>query len=184
MEIRPMTADDTDSFADVDGTIESLGYLHIEAAGTGMAKSWRLEPRAFREKRITPNPPDEECCFLVRQIATGMDDGLALLAEHETVPAAAMIAQITRGVMRLVDLRVDYDFRRQGIGSALIYQLIQVARERGLRAVMTIAWTDNLPSLEFLNKAGFELSGLDLRVRSNHDLVKETVALFWYLPLD
>jgi len=33
-------------------------------------------------------------------------------------------------------------------------------------------------------KLDFELSGIDLRRHTNHDLVKERATLFWYATLD
>jgi ribosomal protein S18 acetylase RimI-like enzyme len=81
-------------------------------------------------------------------------------------------------------LRVDYDFRRQGLGIAMIYQIINDAREAGLRAVTATTLTNNIIAAKFLSKAGFDLAGVDTHFASNHDLVKEAVALFWYAALD
>ena len=44
--------------------------------------------------------------------------------------------------------------------------------------------SNNLPAGGLLTKCGFQLSGVDTRRRSNHDLVKEAVTLFWYAALD
>jgi hypothetical protein len=44
--------------------------------------------------------------------------------------------------------------------------------------------TDNWPAAMLLTKCGFDLAGLDERRRTNHDLVKEAVTLFWYAALD
>ena len=58
------------------------------------------------------------------------------------------------------------------------------AREMGLRAVTAISYTNNLPAAKFLLKGGLDLCGVDTHYGSNHDLVKEAVALFWYAALD
>ena len=86
--------------------------------------------------------------------------------------------------MRLLDVRVDYDFRRQGLGSAMVYQVIQRTRELELRAISAEARTNNFPANQFLQKLGFDLSGVDTRRHSNHDMVKESATLFWYAALD
>lgn len=179
-----MTAADIDRLADIDGTIESARYLHVESSGEGIVQGWLLEERPLREKRISSNPLDDESRFAMKQIVTGMDEGLALVAEHDDEIKAALVAKPGGGVLRLLDLRVDYDFRRQGVGAAMLYRSIQEARERELRAVMTVTRTDNVLAAELLLKAGFEVTGLDLRMWSNHDLVKEAVGLFWYASLD
>ena len=186
MEIRPAVAGDLERLADIDGTIESSRYLHLERSGEGLAISWKLQERALHSKLIDNNAPDDQRRFAMRQVISGIEEGAALAAEHEGDLVALAIAQAdaAAGLLRLIDLRVDYDQRRQGIGSALLFQLISAARERGLRAVAARSQSNNLPASQFLAKAGFELNGVDTHFSSNHDLVKEAVSLFWYAALD
>src|SRR5688500_20335959 len=83
MEIRSATARDLDSLADIDGTVESARYLHLEQGGEGLAAIWRLEERPLREKMIDPNRLGDEVMFVAKQIVTGADEGMVLIAEHE-----------------------------------------------------------------------------------------------------
>ena len=66
----------------------------------------------------------------------------------------------------------------------MMYQLIAESRNRELRAIAAETRTDNQPAAMLLQKCAFELSGLDTRRHTNHDLVKETATLFWYALLD
>jgi GNAT superfamily N-acetyltransferase len=186
MQIRPVMPADLDGLYDIDGTIESSQYLHVERAGEGVAVTWTLDERPLREKRTLPNRLDDDRRFLLKQIATGGDEGLVLVAEHDEVPVALLLAQVEAAykTIRVHDLRVDFDQRRQGLATAMMYQVIAAARERELRAVTAECTTDNLPAARFLLKCGFDLSGLDARRLSNHDLVKESVTLHWYAALD
>jgi ribosomal protein S18 acetylase RimI-like enzyme len=171
---------------EIDGTIESGEYLHLEQSGEGLATGWKLEPRPLREKLIQSNPLIEDSSFLLRQIVTGADEGLVLVADHKEQAVALALGQIdtTRNVMNLIDLRVDYDVRREGIGTVLIYQVIQAAKERELRAVLAETRTNNNPANRLLQKLNFQISGLDTRRHSNHDMVKEQATIFWYAALD
>ena len=186
MEIRPAVAADSDWIRDIDGTIESTHYLHVHQSGQGMAAGWRVEERPLRTKLVQANPLDDESSFLLKQIVTGIDEGFVLICEHQKQIVAAVLAQPQpeARVLRVADLRVDFDFRRQGLAMALLYRCVAEAREKGLRAVMARTLTNNAPANRVLLKAGFELAGLDCRLTSNHDLVKEAVALFWYASLD
>src|SRR5688500_2583520 len=132
MNIRPIQPADLDRLRDIDGTIESDRYLHLDRSGEGLAIAWKLDERPLRQKLIAPNAIDDEQAFAARQIVTGADEGIALLAEHDEQLAALMVAQPqpALGTLRIVDLRVDYDFRRQGLGTALVFQAIQQARDR------------------------------------------------------
>jgi RimJ/RimL family protein N-acetyltransferase len=186
MEIRPVTAADFEALAEIDATVESSQYLHLDRGGEGLNRQWSIEQRPLRTKLIEPNPLSDEHRFLIRQIAGGIDEGIAVTVEHDGEPVALLLAQAEayHGTLRLLDLRVDYDHRREGLATALVYQLIQAARDTELRAVAAETRANNFPANQLLAKLGFELAGLDTQRHSNHDLVKESVTLFWYAALD
>jgi ribosomal protein S18 acetylase RimI-like enzyme len=186
MEIRAIRPADLDRLIDIDGTIESISYLHVEHAGEGLEMSWKLQERPLREKRIDRNQPTDEIAFLMKQLVTGAEEGIALLAEHDQINVATLIARTEPEyqTMQVIDLRIDYEHRRQGLGSAMMYQVIAESRSRELRAVSAQTRTNNFPAAQFLVRCGFDLTGLDVRRHSNHDLVKEAATLFWYASLD
>jgi ribosomal protein S18 acetylase RimI-like enzyme len=186
MQIRRATSEDVEAMREIDGTVESVQYLHVDRTGEGLAASWRLEARPARQKLIEPNRLGDDAYFTLRQITGGIEEGLALVVELEDQPVAMLLARPDpeAGTLRIFDLRVDYDYRRQGLGTALLYNLIQLARDQVFRAIQVEALTNNVPGNSLLAKCGFELSGVDTRRRTNHDLVKEAVTLFWYVPLD
>lgn len=186
MRLRGMTPEDLPLLAEIDGTVESSHYLHVEREGSGLAKTFGVSLRPLREKVIDPFRMDLHTEFMARQIATGADEGTALVADDGDGPVALVLAQadVEMGVLKILDLRVDYDQRRQGLGTAMLYAVIQVARDSGLRAVMAEITCSNHPAALMLDKVGFELAGIDTCRRSNHDLVKEQVTLSWYAHLN
>lgn len=186
MQIRPATSEDLDGLIDIDGTIESAEYLHLDRAGDGLAVRWALEERALREKLVDNNAVDEDRHFALRQILGGAEEGVVLVAEHggQLVALAVARPDADRQALDVLDVRVDYEFRRQGLGTAMIFRVISQAREAGLRAVTARTLTNNHPAAKFLLKSGFDLCGVDTHFTSNHDLVKEAVSLFWYAALD
>jgi RimJ/RimL family protein N-acetyltransferase len=186
MQIRPMTAPDLLTVGDIDSVIDSSQYLHLVRSGQGVDISWKLEGRPIREKTIITNPIGAELEFQLRQIVSGNEEGLALVAEHDEQPIGLLLAQPdpASGILRILDLRIDFEYRRQGLAQGLLYQAIAFARDRQLRAVNTRTTTQNWPAAQLLLKAGFELAGLDERLLTNHDLVRENVSLIWYASLD
>jgi ribosomal protein S18 acetylase RimI-like enzyme len=186
MQIRPMTEADLDGATEIDGTIHSLRYLHLDEQGEGAMRSWKLDDRPRREKLVRSNTLSDDLRFELKQIVLGAAEGGALVAEHDDEILGLLVQRIdpqTR-LMRILDVRVDFDARRQGIGSAMVFQAVREAREQSLRAVSIETLTDNAPAYDFLLRCGFELAGIDSRRLSNHDLVKESVTLFWYAPLE
>lgn len=186
MQIRPTTPGDLEMLREIDGTIESSQYLHLESTGEGLCLAWRLEERPLRSKLIESNRLDDDRWFEAKQIVNGVDEGVSLLAEHEGAVVALLLAQPqpAAGTMRLLDVRVDYDYRRQGLAMAMIYQLIQFTRDAELRAVAAETRTNNFPANQLLAKCGFTLAGVDTQRHSNHDMVKEAATLLWYAALD
>jgi RimJ/RimL family protein N-acetyltransferase len=190
MQIRPVLAADIDALAEIDGTIESAEYLHLERSGEGLAIAWRLEERPLRTKLIEPNRLTDECRFFAKHIADGIEEGIGLVVEAEgeegRMPVALLLARVEHehGVMQIVELRVDFDHRRQGLATAMVYQLIGESRNLELRAVGGQTRTNNIPASRLLSKCGFELAGVDTARHSNYDLVKESATLIWYAALD
>jgi len=186
MQIRPMRPEDLDQIAEIDGTVESTEYLFVQRSGAGLERAWALQRRPLRQKLISPRRLAEDAAFMTRQIVTGADEGVALAGEHEGVIVAMLVARpcLARQVMEVIDVRVDYDYRRQGLGLAMLYQLVQLTREQGLRAISARVLANNFPAAQLLHKCGFALTGLDTHHDSNHDLVKEAVSLAWYLELE
>lgn len=186
MRIRPAELADLERLMELDATIESERYLHVGREGEGLAATWRLEERPLREKRVDNNAAGDELRFSLKQLLSGVEEGIVLAAEHDEqlVGLAAARHNVERKTLDVVDVRVDYDLRREGIGIAMLFQIIAKARELGVRAVTAVTQTNNLPAANLLQKSGFDLCGVDTHFSSNHDLVKETVAMFWYAALD
>lgn len=186
MNIRPATPADLTDLQEIDGTIESPDYGHVEQTADGMNLSWKLDWRPARERITRSNPLSDDTAFSLRQILTGGDEGVALTAEHDGVAVGLLLAQAdpVRGVMRLLDLRVDSDQRRQGLATVMLFQLIERAKDADLRACYATTQTDNAPAARLLEKLGWDLCGLDTRRNSNHDLIKEVATLMWYYAIN
>ncbi|HTL29055.1 MAG TPA: GNAT family N-acetyltransferase [Tepidisphaeraceae bacterium] len=186
MDIRAARSSDLDLLMDIDGTVESTQYLHLEQTGEGFKTSWALEERPLRSKLIESNALGDDLRFTLKQVLSGADDGVVMVVEHDEQITALALAkpEHEHGTMRLLDVRVDYDLRRQGLGMALVYQIIQKAREAELRAVTAETRTNNFPANQLLLKCGFDLGGVDTRRHTNHDMVKEAATLLWYAALD
>ena len=186
MQVRPMTPADLDALDEIDATVESRDYLHLARDGEGLASVWKLEQRPLREKLIEPNRVSDEVRFAYKQIARGIEEGaaLALDAAGEPVAAAVAVSRPERKLLELVDLRVDYDRRRQGFAMAMLFNLVGVARERELRAIRAAVPANNGPAHELFARVGFDLCGFDERRLTNHDLVKEAATLLWYLSVE
>lgn len=183
MQIRPIQLSDLDLLDEIDATIQTDSYLHVDRSAEAMSASFKIESRPLPERKSESNPISDDLRFQFKQLATGIDDGFCMVAEHDDLPIAAAIAVQNGDIVELVDLRVDFDRRREGFGSAMMFQVINFARERESRAIRVFVRTGNGPFNRMLAKLGFEIAGIDTQRHSNHDLVKEQTTLIWYLQL-
>ena len=184
MQIRPIQPGDLDFLDEIDATIQTDHYLHVDRAASAMSVSFRIDPRPLTERRSESNPLSDELRFLFKQIATGNDEGFCHIVEINKLPTASAIATQDGDLVELIDLRVDFDRRREGLGSALLFHVIHFARERACRALRCHVRSGNQPFNQMLAKLGFEIAGIDTQRYSNHDLVKEQTTLIWYLSLE
>ena len=183
MQIRPIQPSDLDALDEIDATIQSDSYLHVDRSAEALNVHFKIESRPLPDRRSESNPIDDDLRFRFKQIASGIDDGFCMVAEHDDFPIASALAIENVDLVELIDLRVDYDRRREGFGSALMFQVINYARERECRAIRVFVRTGNGPFNAMLAKLGFEIAGIDTQRHSNHDLVKEQTTLIWYLQL-
>jgi ribosomal protein S18 acetylase RimI-like enzyme len=184
MQIRPMTPDDLILLNDIDATPAETHYLHVDRVGEGASTRFTIAARAARPDAAPVAPADIE--FEAKRLLEGVFDGLALVAEHNGMIVASLIAILDAGsnLVNVVDVRVDREQRREGLASAMMFQLISFARDRDVRAIRACCTTRQFSVASLLTKLGFEVAGLDTHLVSNHDLVKEQATLFWYLALN
>lgn len=183
MQIRPLRIADLDALDEIDATIQSDEYLHVDRSAGDGGVSFRVERRPLTERRSESNPIDDDLRFRVRQIAGGIEEGFCRVAELNDLPIAVAVAIPSGDVVELIDLRVDCDRRREGFGSAMLFQVINFARESESRAIRASVRSSNGPFNAMLAKLGFEIAGIDTHRDTNHDLVKERSTLIWYLQL-
>lgn len=64
----------------------------------------------------------------------------------------------------LYDLKVNQDYRQQGVAGLLIAKCLELALAKGYRGVRTIGQDNNLVACLFYLKQGFVIGGLDTHV--------------------
>ncbi len=85
------------------------------------------------------------------------------------------IQQLDAGVGEIRRLRVDRDYRRRGIGSAMLQRALEFCRDQGLLKVTLDTYIEREPALKLFEKFNFR-----------HDKTRETAGkqlLFFYLDL-
>jgi ribosomal protein S18 acetylase RimI-like enzyme len=110
---------------------------------------------------------------------------LQLVAEEDGRLIAFLDAELEpwRGVLKVFNLLVDEQYRRQGIGTNLMQKALDFAIDSKCRAISVEAQATNWPALSFYTKMGFEICGVDDHLYTNRDLERKEVALFLYREL-
>ena len=85
--------------------------------------------------------------------------------------------------MRVWEFLVKEEFRRKGIGTTLMRQAVEVAKQKGARMLVLETQSCDVSAIDFYLKQGFDLIGFDLTAYSNEDIKKKEVRLEFGLSL-
>lgn len=78
----------------------------------------------------------------------------------------------------IAELAVSDKCRGNGIGSALMDKLFQIADINQIRLIGLETQNINLPAISFYRKKGFEIDGLDISLYSNDDILNNEIAIY------
>jgi ribosomal protein S18 acetylase RimI-like enzyme len=79
------------------------------------------------------------------------------------------------------DLTVDRQFRKRGIGRALMARIVDWAKSRQLAGIMIETQNNNVGACKFYERLGFRLAGFDSMLYKAINPDTEEIALYWYL---
>lgn len=78
---------------------------------------------------------------------------------------------------RVYNILVEKEFRNLSVGSKLLLKLIEIAKVKKCRMVVLETQTCNVNAINFYQKHGFQIIGLDLFAYSNQDVNENGVRL-------
>ena len=105
---------------------------------------------------------------------------------------AAAVASRTKGINMLAgrydlavlwDIRVNDDYKCQGIGQKLFDMAVEWARAEGLTQMKIECQNNNVPAVKFYHKQGAVLSAIDEYAYYNEPEYRHEVQLIWVLNL-
>lgn len=137
---------------------------------------WSYEIRRFPDSEISEMCfPDEDYDFDALKkntVFVGAYDG------GKCVGLAVLQDSMFR-YLYLYDLKVCGQYRRQGVGRALLEKSKEIALSRGYRGIYTIGQDNNLNACLFYIKSGFEIGGFDNRVYTGTNQEGKADILFY-----
>jgi ribosomal protein S18 acetylase RimI-like enzyme len=185
VDFKPLTVDHIRRLGDIRADYISERYIRLSKTGEGGEIGFSLRAKSLLESfqsqglSIVRQRDREE--ILSRMGAKSVQ----LVAEEKGRLIALLDAQVEswRRVLKIQNLLVDRDHRRQGIGTELLRRAIEFAEEKRCRAISLEAQATNWPALNFYLSAGFQVCGVDDHHYTNRDLDRKEVALFLYREL-
>ena len=121
------------------------GFLHIRwLIRRDLSAVLRIEDASFR----VPWTEDE----FVRSLR--LRNVIGMVAEHQDMVIGYMIYELHRDSIHLLSIAVHPDFRRQGVGAAMLAKLVSKLYQRRGK-ITTLASEINLDAQVFLREYGF-----------------------------
>jgi ribosomal protein S18 acetylase RimI-like enzyme len=185
MLLRPFCKADLRSLREIRGDYLSDRCARVSRRGESPEVNFALRvehlPTPFRSQGLSiVRRRDQE------EVRGRMGEGSLQLVVEEDGRLIALLDSETeswRRVLRVWNLLVDQEYRRQGIGTELIQRAEQFGIDRRCRAISVETQATNWPALAFYVKMGFEICGVDDHYYTNRDLERKEVALFLYREL-
>ena len=103
---------------------------------------------------------------------------------HRLVIFAISEAQPWNRSLQVWEFHVKKDYRRKGIGKALMGKVVSKAIQDQFRIISLETQNTNLNAIRFYRSVGFSLEALDLSLYTNHDLDAGEVAFFMKMKLE
>lgn len=158
-----------------DGTFTVDSRLAITSVGTGIQFS--IVPTTPYQKKYPSDSFDYNDYI-------GTPDRVVYLAYMDNVIAGEIrLRKNWNNYAYMEDIVVGSEFRRHGIGRALITKAIQWAKENNLPGIMLETQDNNAAGCLLYQSCGFELAGFDRHLYHGLDPHTDEVALYWYLIL-
>lgn len=122
---------------------------------------------------------------LAADIGTLPDFDHVSIADVDSLVAGMAALKFERWNQRavLTHIYVHPNYRRQGIGNALISDAIQVAQSWRARCVWLETQNVNFPAIQFYQRLGFQWCGLDMALYDGAEAAAGEVALFFTRPM-
>lgn len=92
----------------------------------------------------------------------------ALIADMKGDLAGALAYRVDGDALQIVALATDPTWQRSGVGGHLVAEAELLARRRELTRVVVMTTNDNLPSLYFYQRRGYQITGVVPSARVPH----------------
>jgi ribosomal protein S18 acetylase RimI-like enzyme len=185
MEYKPLEPAHLSRLSDIKADYISDRYLRVSKSGDDLEVGFALRVEPLKE------PFRSQGYGIIREkdreeIRSRMDaQALQLVVEENERPIGFLDAEIEswRKVVKVWNILVDQEHRRQGIGTELMRRAQEFATKNSCRALVVETQTTNWPALNFYLKMGFQICGVDDHFYTNRDPERKEVALFLYREL-
>lgn len=157
-------------------------YYDVIVDKTEKGFNIQIEKKDFTEP-ITHTP--EEYNFPDKLYEDHWDNAYAwgVLVNEELVAAIETDQELWSNRLRITELWVAENYKRQGIGHALIKIAKEQARRERRRAIILETQSCNVNAVDFYMHEGFSLIGMDTCCYKNNDLQRKEVRLeFGWFP--
>ena len=159
-----------------------VGYTTQEVFSVSKTESddqieFKLKLKPLTEPFTNPWQPDEEDMPGYRD-AFQQGTCLAAFFGKKIVGVAIAECREWNKALWVWEFHVHPDYHRRGIGWLMMEEMVDLAKEKGMRVLVCETQNTNVTAIRFYRAMGFTMDGVDLSYYSNEDYRKDSVAVF------
>jgi streptothricin acetyltransferase len=186
INLRPLEMADIPNLTQIRPTYKSQSILVLERSGSGLETGWQLTekelPEPFDKGTLYDFNKDEQEAILSRFLRP--DDTYQRVAEYNGHLVGLLDLEIHywNDTVNLINLMIDVDYRRNGLGRRLWHRALDFAKQAEVRGIMIETQNTNVAACRFYERMGCALVGIN-EVLYTNDGPRTEIAIFWFYPL-
>jgi ribosomal protein S18 acetylase RimI-like enzyme len=177
IEIRPLTEISLEMLREIIIGHVTQEVFSVSSTETESEIHFSLKLKSLPTKKGKEWQPDEEDMAEYQKAFSEGTCVAAFMGEKIVGVAISNVRKWNKSLW-VMEFHVHPDHHRKGIGWLMMEEIVDIAKDRGLRVIVCETQNTNVSAIRFYQAMGFTMDGIDLSYYSNEDYRNDAIAVF------
>lgn len=177
IEIHPLTEVSLETLREIIIGHVTQEVFSVNRIETDNEITFSLVLKPLSTEENTEWQPDDSDLLEYRK---AFAQGTCIAAYLEEKIVGVVIADVRQWnkTLWVMEFHVHPEYHRRGIGWLMMEEMVEIAKARGMRALVCETQNTNVVAIRFYQAMGFSMDGIDLSYYSNEDYRNDSIAVF------